>query len=215
MRAASASSRCIPVTPHELAVTSGRLLVARAICERAFSFLGTDFGYRKVRGRFQRSGFDLGYRGPGLGVLVEWYPRDPLTVWLVRLEDGSLPPRDRVTDVDTPLHYFDLGDVEIIKTDSELSMRDGSTGDIRISGTDDALEYMESIVREMLLTLPITRAEAVGRLNRFWHGQEFSRELDVNLLRHEEPLYWAKTIYYGANVRWWNGEDGLEPQPYP
>lgn len=97
-------------------MTSDRLREARAICEQAFGFLITEFGYRKIRGRFQWSGFQLGYRGPGPGVLVEWYPRDPLTVWLVRLEDGSFPARDVVVDVDAPLHYFDLGDVEIIKT---------------------------------------------------------------------------------------------------
>jgi hypothetical protein len=44
-------------------VTSDWLQEARTICERAFSFLVTDFGYRKVRGRFQWSGFELGYRG--------------------------------------------------------------------------------------------------------------------------------------------------------
>lgn len=97
-------------------MTTDQLRQARAICERAFSFLVTDFGYRKVRGRFQWGGFELGYRGPGVGVLVEWYPRDPLTVWLVRLEDGKFPPRDAVVSVGTRLHYFDLGDLEVLKT---------------------------------------------------------------------------------------------------
>lgn len=87
--------------------------------------------------------------------------------------------------------------------------------EIKVTGTEEALEYFEEIVCELVLLFPITRAEAAGRLNRFWSGQDFSRELDVNLLRHEEPSYWAKTIYYGPNVRWWNGEAGLEPQPYP
>jgi hypothetical protein len=96
-------------------VTTDQLREARAICERKFSFLVTEFGYRKVRGRFQWGGFELGYRGPGPGVLVEWYPRDPLTVWLVRLEDDRFPPRDVVVGDDTQLHYFDLGDLEIIK----------------------------------------------------------------------------------------------------
>lgn len=89
---------------------------ARAACEQAFSFLVSDFGYRKVRSRFQWGGFELGYRAQVLGVLVEWYPRDPLTVWLVRLEDSGFPPRDAVVDAAEPLHYFDLGDLEIIKT---------------------------------------------------------------------------------------------------
>lgn len=96
-------------------MTSDRLREARAACERAFSFLVTDYGYRRVRARYQWSGFELGYQGPLLGVLVEWYPRDPLTVWLVRLEDGQFPPREAVTATG-PIRYFDLGDVEVIKT---------------------------------------------------------------------------------------------------
>jgi hypothetical protein len=87
--------------------------------------------------------------------------------------------------------------------------------DINVTGSPDALDYFEEVVREMLLLFPITRSEAVGRLNRFWSGQDFSEELDVNLLRHEEPDYWAKTVYYGRDVPWWKGEDGLEPEPYP
>jgi hypothetical protein len=101
---------------HGLAVTSDALREARAACERAFSFLVSDFDYRKVRGRFRWGGFELGYCGQVLGVLVEWYPRDPLTVWLVILEDGDFPPRDVVVAGGGPLRYFDLGDVEIIKT---------------------------------------------------------------------------------------------------
>lgn len=97
-------------------MTGDQLREARAACERAFSFLVSDFGYRKVRGRFHWGGFELAYQGQVLGVLVEWYPRDPLTVWLVRLEDGGFPPRDVVADPGVRLHYFDLGDVEIIKT---------------------------------------------------------------------------------------------------
>jgi hypothetical protein len=97
-------------------MTSDQLRDARAACEQAFSFLVSDFGYRKIRSRFQWGGFELGYRGRGIGVLVEWYPRDPLTVWLVKLEDGNFPPRDQVLRADTPLHYFDLGDMEIIET---------------------------------------------------------------------------------------------------
>lgn len=87
---------------------------ARAVCERAFAFLVTDFGYKKVRSRFRWSGFEVGYRGPVMGVLVEWHPRDPLTVWLVRLVDGRFPPREMSVGIDRPLHYFDLGDVEIL-----------------------------------------------------------------------------------------------------
>jgi hypothetical protein len=87
--------------------------------------------------------------------------------------------------------------------------------EINVAGSQEALDYFEDIVREMLFLFPITRAEAVGRLNRFWAGQNFSDELSVNLLMHEEPDYWAKTIYYGPNTPWWKGEEGLKPRPYP
>lgn len=87
--------------------------------------------------------------------------------------------------------------------------------EINVAGSQEALDYFEDIVREMLFLFPITRAEAVGRLNRFWAGRNFSNELSVNLLMHEEPDYWAKTIYYGPNTPWWKGEEGLKPQPYP
>jgi hypothetical protein len=50
-----------------------------------------------------------------MGVMVEWYPRDPLvTVWIVKLVDGAFPPRAQRIDSQTPLHYFDLADVESI-----------------------------------------------------------------------------------------------------
>ena len=87
--------------------------------------------------------------------------------------------------------------------------------DIRVTGSQEALDYFERIIREMLLLFRITRIEAVGRLNRFWDGHDFSAELAVNLLGHVDAGYWAKTIYYGADTRWWKGEEGLEPQPYP
>lgn len=87
--------------------------------------------------------------------------------------------------------------------------------DINIVGTDEALEYFEEVVHELLILFPITRDEAVGRLNRFWQGQDFSKKLKVDLLKHEDPDFWAKTIYYGRDVQWWKGEDGLNPEPYP
>ena len=87
--------------------------------------------------------------------------------------------------------------------------------DIRVAGSQEALDYFEEIVREMLFLFPVTRSGAVGRLNRFWAGQDFTGELAVSLLKHELPTYWAKTIYYGRNKPWWKGEDGLDADPFP
>jgi hypothetical protein len=64
----------------------------RDSCEAAFSFLIADFGYRRSLRRFlDGGGFQIGYLGPGAGVLVEWMPRDPVTVWLLPLSPGEVP----------------------------------------------------------------------------------------------------------------------------
>jgi hypothetical protein len=94
------------------AMTSDALREAAATCERAFAFLVDEFGYRLGDRHFGSGGFALRYHGPVLGVLVDWYPRDPLTVWLVRLVDGRFPDRPVTIYPDTPLHYFELGDIE-------------------------------------------------------------------------------------------------------
>jgi hypothetical protein len=75
---------------------------ARSACERQFSFLATEFGYRKVRSRFKWHGFELRYRGPLVGIVVEWFPRDPLTVRLTPLVNGDFQSNNG----------FDLGDIE-------------------------------------------------------------------------------------------------------
>jgi hypothetical protein len=95
-------------------VIGDHLRTARAACERAFAFLMTDLGYRRDRRRFQWGGFLLRYRGPLVGVQISWYPRDELTVWLVKLVDGDFPPYPVSIGPDTALHYFDLGDLEAI-----------------------------------------------------------------------------------------------------
>jgi hypothetical protein len=63
----------------------------RDSCEAAFSFLITDFGYRRSLRRFRDGGFQIGYLGPGAGVLVEWMPRDSVWVRLLPLSPGEVP----------------------------------------------------------------------------------------------------------------------------
>jgi hypothetical protein len=89
---------------------SEHLREARSACERQFSFLVTEFGYRKVRCRFQWNGFELRYRGPLVGVVVEWFPRDTLTVRLARLVNGDFS--SSYGGGDAPINFFDLGDIE-------------------------------------------------------------------------------------------------------
>jgi hypothetical protein len=63
----------------------------RDYCEAAFSFLITEFGYRRSVRRFRWHGFEIGYLGPGAGVRVEWYPRDEVMVWLLLPDAGEVP----------------------------------------------------------------------------------------------------------------------------
>jgi hypothetical protein len=84
-----------------------------------FEFLVTDFGFTARNAERKRGGFELPYTKDDLGVLINWYPRDPLAVWLVRLVDGVFPPRGQTTiRADSVLSYFDLGHLEAL-TDCE------------------------------------------------------------------------------------------------
>lgn len=95
-------------------MTSEHVRNAAQICERKFNFLVKRFGYRPCGTRFESGGFSLRYVGSALGVEVDWYPRDPLTVWLVRLVDNDFPPRTLSVHPDSVLNYFDLEDLEVI-----------------------------------------------------------------------------------------------------
>ena len=49
--------------------------------------------------------------------------------------------------------------------------------------------------------------------DRFWRGQRIVGE--ENIVFHETPEFWAKTMYYGRHVKWWLGEEDLEPERFP
>jgi hypothetical protein len=74
-----------------MAKASEGLRERRDFCEAAFSFLIRDFGYRRSLRRFRYGGFQVGYLGPGAGVLVEWMPRDPVTARLLPVSPGEVP----------------------------------------------------------------------------------------------------------------------------
>jgi hypothetical protein len=71
--------------------TSDWLRGRRDSCEQQFTFLIDEFGYRRSLRRFRWGGFQVGYVGPGVCVLVEWFPRDEVTVWLLPLAPGEVP----------------------------------------------------------------------------------------------------------------------------
>lgn len=140
-------------------MTTEQLRAARAATERCFSFLVADYQYRRIRSRFQWNGFELAYSGPSIGVLVDWYPRDPLTVWLVRLVDGSFPPRDQSLTDDEPLHYFDLGDVEILRSGSrgrdERELYNMPTQEMACRMAASLREYGSDLLRGDLTLIPL------------------------------------------------------------
>jgi hypothetical protein len=82
------------------------LRARRDFCEDRFSFLIGEFGYRRSLRRFRWGGFQLGYLGPGACVLVEWYQRDGVMVWLLPQSRGEV-----TTSWGAPggLRGFDLG----------------------------------------------------------------------------------------------------------
>lgn len=84
--------------------------------------------------------------------------------------------------------------------------------ELQLRMSDKARDYIEEIIHEMLIRFPITRDEAVGRVNRQWGGLDYIGDSD--LIFHETPDDWARTIYYGKDSRWWLGEEGLSPVPY-
>lgn len=87
--------------------------------------------------------------------------------------------------------------------------------DLNVKATDEALDYLEEIAREMILLFPITLDEARGRINREFEDHSFLSEIDVSVLLHEEQDTWAKHVYYGRESCWWLGEGELQPRPYP
>jgi hypothetical protein len=84
--------------------------------------------------------------------------------------------------------------------------------ELHIAMSEKARAFIERIIHEMLLWFPITRDEAVGRINQAWGHLDYIG--DTDLMFHESALDWAKTIYYGKDSRWWLSEEGLPPVPY-
>jgi hypothetical protein len=69
----------------------------------------------------------------------------------------------------------------------------------------------------MMTLFGIGEAEAIGRINRHWQGQEILTELQVANLSHDHhDSYLAKTVWYGRESFWWvKDESVLSPLPWP
>lgn len=165
-------------------VIGDHLHAARGACERAFAFLMTDFGYRRDRRRFEWGGFLLRYRGPVMGVKIAWYPRDELTVWLVKLVDGGFPPYPITIYPDTPLHYFDLGDLEAISGwQRQVSLRQLyalPTNETAGALADSLRDCGAALLGGDLSQLPLLERRIRDRSRTYmtsWLGEEHAREL--------------------------------------
>ena len=73
--------------------------------------------------------------------------------------------------------------------------------------------YCREIISEMVRLFGITPEEAIGRMNRLWHGQDLSGEYDEIFRDYPETL--AKDIYYGHGIWWQTPPNELKPRPYP
>lgn len=70
--------------------------------------------------------------------------------------------------------------------------------------------YCLHIVLTMMDIAKISEDEAFQRINLYWEGKDFTSENDI--VFHEGPDFWAKTIYYEQS-NWWNYEqEDLTPR---
>ena len=69
-----------------------------------------------------------------------------------------------------------------------------------IRATDEAFEYIGRIADAMASMFSIPRHEAVSRISLFWDGLTFLTEHEIVTLLHEDPDYWARTVYYRGKV---------------
>lgn len=80
--------------------------------------------------------------------------------------------------------------------------------------TDSAsYDFCLQIAQIMQEKFKIPENEAVGRINRIWGGKSFLGAKDIRY--HEEEVFWANDIYYGAESFWWKNPPDLRPLPYP
>ena len=73
--------------------------------------------------------------------------------------------------------------------------------------------FFDEIATRLVALFTIGHEEAVGRMNRLWNGQVFTGPDD--LIYHEDEDFWANTVFYGGDSKWWTNPPGLKPLPYP
>lgn len=62
----------------------------------------------------------------------------------------------------------------------------------------------------------ISIEEAEGRIASAFGSFDLQDTGTERYLGHEEPEYWARTIYFGPGVQWWREDpERLKPKPWP
>jgi hypothetical protein len=96
-----------------------------------------------------------------------------------------------------------------------------SHGEFACAGDAEALAFCWQVAAEMVDLFGISLQEAVARVNRHWSQPDGDGRVPMlwivglDLVYHEEPDYWARTIYYGPNCDWWVPGQALIPLPPP
>ncbi|MBQ1026476.1 hypothetical protein [Micromonospora sp. C95] len=96
-----------------------------------------------------------------------------------------------------------------------------SHGNFPCAGDAEALTFCEEIADAMARRYDISHSEAVARVNRQWsHAGVAGRVprvwiVGLDIVYHEDADYWAASIYYGPDSRWWDPGADLQPLPPP
>jgi hypothetical protein len=79
---------------------------------------------------------------------------------------------------------------------------------ITVPASAEAAAYLNRIAERLTQLFGLSADEAGDRINRFWAGKSLVTEQQEDILFHELPDFWAKTIYHGPGVKWWlDGEE--------
>ena len=92
-------------------------------------------------------------------------------------------------------------------------VRLGPVNEFGIPATDEASEFFRDITGSLVRLYAIPRAEAVGRITRFWSGQSFLTRDATRSIQHQVPDQWARLIYFGRKGHS-PDEDSWQPVPY-
>ncbi len=109
------------------------------------------------------------------------------------------------------------GSIGMVSVWAKMIPMDGDGTEFQIEAAPEAREVFDEIKTEMMLLFGIEKAEAVGRIDRFWEGQRFiTKEQLLYLLHDNREEHWAKTIWYGRDSFWWAKDEAtLQPTPWP